>query len=398
MSERLLIRLQPDGELAWLATSPEGRALSAAHAGAPPPQALERAPRVVILAPADDILLLEAPRMNVSRAQFAKAVPFALEEQLVSAVEDLHFAVPERFNGERVPVAVVARETLRGWLERLARDDIRADALYAETQALPFGEDGGCVLIEQRRALWRGTATQAGACDPASLAQWLGIVTAGDARKRTFDVYDFRAAPPLALTTPVRYHANQHDPLAFLAAQLEREPEVNLLQGEFAPAHARAPVQRLWRNAAALAAAAVVLMFVYAGADCWRLARQSAQLDDAARALLHGAFPEMDKVPGNPRDLMQSALSGLRGSDATGLMHLLGQIAPFLSSTTRTTLTALEYHNGTLEIGLRAPDVPTLDLMRERIAGLPGFKVEVTSANTGDGGVDGRLRIAGGKP
>jgi general secretion pathway protein L len=398
MSERLLIRLQADGALAWLAMSGEGRALSGTNSGAPPPQALERAQRIVVLVPAEEVVLLETARMNVSRVQFAKAVPFALEDQLVSAVEDLHFAVPERPGGERVCVVVVARETLRGWLARLAQGGIRADALYAETQALPFGEDQGSVLIEDHRALWRGAGAQSGACDPDSLAQWLGTFVAGDARKRLFDVYDFRAAAPLPLPMPVRYHANQLDPLAFLATHLAGEPEVNLLQGEFAPPHARAPVQRLWRKAAALAAAAVVLLFAQAGADCWRLARQSGQLDSAARTLLHGAFPEMDKVSGNPRDVMQSALAGLRGGDAGGLMHLLGQIAPLLASTTRTTLTALEYHNGTLEIGLRAPDVPTLDLMRERIAGLPGFKVEVTSANTGESGVDGRLRIVGGKP
>ena len=72
---------------------------------------------------------------------------------------------------------------------------------------------------------------------------------------------------------------------------------------------------------------------------------------------------------------MQSALDNLRGgADATGLLHTLSQIAPILSSTTRTTLTGVEYHNATLELGLRAPDVQTLDRMREQIATLPGLR------------------------
>jgi len=154
----------------------------------------------------------------------------------------------------------------------------------------------------------------------------------------------------------------------------------------------------VWRNAAILAAAALFLLFVYNGADAWRLARQSARLDAAAHAALHEGFPDMDKVAGDPRALMQSALTGLRGGgDSAALVPLLGRIAPILGSTTRTTLTALEYHNATLELGLRAPDVPTLDLMRERLAGL-GLKVEVTAANSGAEGIDGRLRVAGGKP
>jgi type II secretory pathway component PulL len=114
---------------------------------------------------------------------------------------------------------------------------------------------------------------------------------------------------------------------------------------------------------------------------------------------LHEGFPEMDKVAGDPRQLMQSALTRMHaGADSGGLAHVLAQIAPVLGSTTRTTLTGLEYHNATLELGLRAPDLQTLDLMRERLANLPGLKVEVTAANSSATGIDGRLRIAGAKP
>ena len=107
----------------------------------------------------------------------------------------------------------------------------------------------------------------------------------------------------------------------------------------------------------------------------------------------------MDKVDGDPRQLMESALTRIRGgADAGGLLRVLAQISPTLGSTTRTTLKSIEYHNATLELGLRAPDVPALDLIRERLANLPGLKVEVTAATSATDGVDGRLRIAGAKP
>ena len=94
---------------------------------------------------------------------------------------------------------------------------------------------------------------------------------------------------------------------------------------------------------------------------------------------------------------MDSALARMRGgSDAGGLLRVLNLIAPTLGSTTRTTLRSVEYHNTTLELGLRAPDVPALDVMRERLANLPGLKVEVTAATSADNGIDGRLRIIGG--
>lgn len=389
MSERLIVRLHSDGHLGWLALDAQRRALSGSQSGAPPAQALARAQRVIALVPAEDVLLLQAPRLPGMRAQLLKALPFALEDQLASAVEDLHFAVPDRLGDEQVPVAVVARTTLRGWLERLATEGIRPDAVYAETQMLPT-QAGGCVVVEDARALWR-TPTHAGVSDIAGLPDQLALVDAATA----WDVYDFRDAVPVALPARhARYHAGQRDALAFLAQHAE--PALNLLQGEFAPAHRQAPAQQLWRRAALLAAAALLLLFVYYGADCWRLARQSTRLEAAAEAVLHDGFPELSKVAGDPRALMQSALAGLHGSgDSGGLLGLLGRIAPILGGTTRVTLTALEYHNATLELGLRTPDVPTLDLTRERLVAL-GLKAEVTAANSGSDGIDGRLRVSGG--
>lgn len=400
MSDRLLLRLNSDESLAWLAQDAQGRALSGSNAGAPAAETIARARRIVVLVPAESVLLLDTPRMSAQRAQFSKALPFVLEDQLASPVEDLHFAVPERLSDARVPVAIVERGVLRGWLERLARDGIRPDVLIPETLAMP----NGAVVIEDDRALLRTATAQAGTCDLAGLPDWLQLIAADagqtSAPSPQLEVHDFRAAPALTLPVAVaRYHERQRDVLAFFAAQLGAEPLLNLLQGEFAPAHRQAPARRLWRIAGGLAAAAVILLFVYYGADCWRLAHASDQLDTAMHDALHQGFPEMDKVAGDPRQLLESALTRMRGgADAGGLLRVLTQVSPTLGSTTRTTLKTIEYHNATLELGLRAPDVPVLDLIRERLANLPGLKVEVTAATSADNGVDGRLRIAGAKP
>ena len=43
-------------------------------------------------------ILLETDAVSVRRTQLARAVPFALEDQLASPVEELHFALPERLS------------------------------------------------------------------------------------------------------------------------------------------------------------------------------------------------------------------------------------------------------------------------------------------------------------
>lgn len=395
MSDRLLIRLQADGQLAWITQDAQGRALSGTNAGVPAPATLAGARHVIVLVPSEQVVLLETDAVSARRAQLAKAVPFALEDQLASPVEELHFALSEQVAGARLGVAVLARTVLQGWICTLEQLGIRADAIVPDFLAVPVPRDAAAVFIEPDRTLLRWGPAHACVCETAALGQWLAVIAPA-----AVQVHDFRQAPRLDLPVEVaRYHERQSDPLALLGQALAREPSINLLQGEFTPNHRHAPARTLWRRAALLAAAVAVLALAYAGADYLRLKRESDRLELAQHAALRASLPEFADVAGDPRQLMQSALTRMRGGGATGgLLPLLGSVGPVLSATTRVSLKSMEYRNATLELGLRAPDVPTLDLVREQLANLGGLKAEVTAAATSDKGVDGRLRISGGKP
>lgn len=390
MSDRLLLRLHADGTLAWLAQDAGGRTLSGASAGAPPAETLARAQRIVVLVPSEQVLLLDAPVLSKQSAQLAKAVPFALEDRLACPVEELHFSLGARSGDASIAAAVVARDVLRGWIDTLAGHGIHADALIPETLALPYADDCATLLIENERALLRSAATQASACEIANLPGWLAASSPGP-----LEVFDFRAAPAQSLpATIARYHERQRDTLAFFATQLASDPSPNLLQGEFAPQHRQVPAQRLWRLAAMLAAAALLLGFVYAFGDWLRLRAESARLDLAMHEVLHASLPKFDRVDGDPRQLMQSELARLRGDDAAGgMLRALARVAPVLGSSPHVLVRGIEYHNAVLELALRAPDVQSLDLVRERLGGLDGLKAEVTSVNPGADGVDGRVRV-----
>jgi general secretion pathway protein L len=392
MSERLLIRLAPDGRLSWLAQGADHGALSGAVAGAPPAAELERQRPVIVLVPAEDVLLLEAPAISRLRAQLARAVPFALEEQLVQPVEELHFALAPQAQDGRIGVAVVARATVQRWLQQLESAGVLADVLVPESLLLPKAS----VLVEPDRATLRLDAWRSTTTDTAGLVDWLSLFAsefpAGLA------VFDARDAARLALPLPVtEYHGRLRDALAALSVCFRGEPELNLLQGDFAPRHRAAPAQRLWRVAGLFAAAAVVLGLGYGLVERSLLQRESERLDDAMHAQLVQSFPDMEKVAGEPARLMHSGVARLGGGgDTSGLMHLLGQIAPVLGSTTRLVTRGMEFRNGNLELSVSAPDVPTLDSLRERLAALPGMKAELTAANPGANGVEGRIRLAGG--
>jgi general secretion pathway protein L len=393
MPDRLLIRLAPDGGLTWLRQGGAARA-AASMPGAPPAGVLTAVDEIVVLVPAADVVLTEASLSARNRVQLMQALPYAVEEQLLGPLEDLHVAASRGTSGT-LGVAVVAKATLRGWLARLAEAGIRPDALLPESLALRAAAQQASLLIDDDRAIARLAPWSAFACSLAELPGWLALASP----RHALDVHDFRAAPALALPLhPASYHERQRDPLAFLAGGLAALP-LNLLEGEFAPHHRHARGRRWWRVAAVLAVAAAVLAFAGLAADVLRLSRESARIDALSQDALRKAFPDIDAAQVarlGAAQLMRGRLERQHGAESSsGLLRMLAQVAPILGESTRTQVRGIEYRNGVLEVALRAPDMTALDLVRERVATIQGLKAELTAASPGADGVDGRVRIDG---
>jgi general secretion pathway protein L len=399
MPDRLLLRLDRTGNMTWLRQSADGRMLSSSQHGVPPASAVGAQSEVVVLVPAEQVLLVET-RINArNSAQLQQAVPFAVEDQLLGSVEDQHFSVHSG-SDDQVGVAVVAKAQMRAWLAQLASAGIRPDVLLPESMALPVGPDSATALVEKGRVVARLSAWSAMACASEDFPAWLAQVRAAGI-DRVLDVHEFGPAEPLHLEGRIGSHdSGLDDPLAFLACHL-RTPPVNLLSGEFASGHRQARGARWWRRAAALAAAVVVVAFVYRGLEVRQLSRSVDRLDAAMSDSLLKTFPDLGAAERSraPQSVMRDRLERLRGgSESSGLLRLLGQIAPVLGRTTRTQVRGLEFRNGILEVGLRSPDVATLDSMREQFSAIPGLSAEVTASVPADTGVDGRIRIRGEAP
>jgi general secretion pathway protein L len=396
MPDRLLLRLDSAGDASWLRQGADGRTTAGSARGWPPAAAVVGAGEIVVLVPAEDVLLTEARVAAKSRAQLMQAVPFAVEDQLLAPVEDLQFAATESA-GDAVGVAVASRAKVRAWVERLAANGIRADALLPDSLALPLAPDRATALVENDRAIVRLAPSSAFVCAPSELAAWMQRA-GGDGTARPLDVFDFRDGPSARIAVPATsYQERQRDPLAFLARSL-RKPPLNLLHGEFAPQHRAARGARWWRVAAALAAVVVALALLDLGFEVLQLSRTSARLDAAAQDAVRKAFPDVDGAElsrATPGEIARRRIERLRGgSQSSGFLRVLNEIGPVLGTTTQIQTRGIEFRNGTLELGLRAPDVATLDAVRERLAAQPGLSVAVTAANPGDGGIDGRIRIA----
>jgi general secretion pathway protein L len=404
MIESLVIRLRAaaDAQASWLIVDGNGARSGNVQSG-PLDDALSlsQSRRTCFVLPAAEVTLARPDLPQVrGAARIALAVPFALEDNLASDLDHLHFAIgPRDASSSATPVAIVARSTLEHWRSAWEAAGIRPDAAYAESSLLPVEPNALVLLLDE------GTlhVCRAGSVAFALDAEPLGValeVALGEVAEPGEHVTFY--------ATPAEYEAHKDTieglrtrtatlqvkllpdgALPLLAAQLPTAQPINLLQGEYAAPTSFGSQLRQWRLPAALAAA-LLLTFVGAqGLKLWQLRQVEKQLDAQIAATFNQILPGQPIV--DPRAQIQGVLSRAGGGGGALLpsMSLLAQ-AVAQAPTTRVEL--LSYRSGVLELRILAPTVEALDAIKQTMS-RGGASVELQSANPREQQVEGRLQV-----
>ena len=171
MRAKLFIYLQPDssGAVSWVrAEEPARQSLNVGHGTLQDIAAVSAGCRIIALVPGADVLLAIANMPAGNRQRTMNAIPYALEDQLATDVDTLHFALGERLDNTRIHAAAVDRTRMDSWLDKLRQAHIEPDVITSEILALPWPEPGSglattswVILVNGNKALVR-TGPQTG--------------------------------------------------------------------------------------------------------------------------------------------------------------------------------------------------------------------------------------------
>ncbi|HLA75552.1 MAG TPA: type II secretion system protein GspL [Gammaproteobacteria bacterium] len=429
MRNRLFIRLgstvpQTDADkpatVSWLALAGSGEPLGAVHSGTLQEAAAAGVGyQIVVLVPGSAVLLTRAAVPSTNRQRIARALPFALEEQLASDVEQLHFAIGRRQADQQISAAVVGRTDMDAWLAALQQAGIHADWLVPETLAVPRAADSWSVLVfdadtgtdasaapAQTALALVSTDEQAGfATDADNLELMLTSTLANAAEHKPAGIHLINCSASasgivpdsvarefdIAVTADTR---NDH-PLMILAKGFDEENAINLLQGDYSRREQLGKLWRPWRAAAAL----LLIWLVLQGGMMWReisqLSRESQQLQQQIQRVYMQAFPDARNVV-NPRVQMQQRLDSLRagqGQGGKGFLELLARSGGPLKDTPNLDLRNVSYKEGQLNLDLSIKDLQALDQLKQRLTGQAALSVEIQSATSQEDKVQSRLQI-----
>jgi general secretion pathway protein L len=413
MPQTLLLRLPPPGqeETEWLTIDDAGDSQATRQRGSLTlAAAVSRNGKVVALAPATQILLAEPQLPPGSGVKLARAVPFALEEQLTEDVDQLNFAIGRRRPNGGTPVAVVSRSVLQGWVADLNAAGLEPLALYPDISLMPENPTQTVLWLEKGRLAVRRPGALPFAVELSPVRE--ALVVAGVIAD-PLDTTSEPKVPESAILYVTREDwaqsqgefeglADKFDslkvqllpdgPLPWLARSLPATDAVNLLQGDFARATDYGARWRQWRTAAFLA---VGLLAAHVGAESLQIRQakhETKALDGEIASVFSSAMPA--EVIQDPRRQMQSRLDRIHKSGAGPeyFLRSLKVLSDALGVTPKTEIDALSYREDSLDMKVSAPSLAALSQLSQLI-GKQGMTAEIQSSTPVANGVEAHIQL-----
>jgi general secretion pathway protein L len=412
MPHTLLLRLPEPGqdETEWLVIDLGDSATRRQRGSLTLAAAVSRSGKVIALAPSTQVLLAEPELPPGSGVKLARAVPFALEEQLTEDVDHLSFAVGKRRPNGGTAVAAVSRSVLQAWVADLSAAGLDPVALYADISLMPENPGQTVLWLEKDRLAVRRPRAAAFAVELSPVSEAL---TVAGVIADPLDTTAERKIPESAVLyiTPEDWERTEQEfapltdqfesltvqllpdgPLPWLARGIESTDAVNLLQGDFARTTDYGARFARWRTAAVLAVALLIVHVAAQALQIRQAKREGAALDGQIASVFSSAMPA--DQPLDPRRQMQSRLDLIHRSGAgpANFLRTLMVLSGAVQGAANTDIDGLSYHEDSMDMKITAPSLAALSQLSQAI-GKQGVAADIQSSTPVAGGVEAHLQL-----
>ncbi|MFZ3405112.1 GspL family type II secretion system protein ExeL [Aeromonas salmonicida] len=391
MSESLVIRLgtnaqQPVEWLVWSAKEEEiiaSGTLASAHALG---ELRERAGGrpVVTLVPGSDLIFRRVSLPGKYSRQAAAALPYLLEEQIASDVDELHLVVLGH-EGHDVDLMAVDKEKMQTWLGWLEAVGLKSQQLLPDVLALPQAADGWSALQLGKEWLLRQGPCQGIVADEPLLAMLLAV------EAEPVTIHSHTPVPPIPTTN---WQAADPELPMLLLAKGALNCQANLLQGPYRPQTEYSRYWLQWRKVAVVAGLLLLVALTQRGVHLYQLAEQDKALKAEIRQVYTRIFPGETRIV-NVRSQMAQHLKLLGQTPQDGVLLLLTELAPTFAEVPGLKPQVLRFDaaRGELRLQVTAPGFTEIERFRE-LAG-KRFEVQQGEVRSTEGKVEGALVLKG---
>lgn len=409
MSGTLFIRIKDPAvnDVEWLVSSAQGELADSMHGPLDDAAAYAKARRVVVFAPCENILLTRVNIPTRNRQRILKAVPYMLEEQTVSDVDTMHFALGVSDGQGDIPVATVSKQDIEHWLDCFEHAGIQPNVIISEAMAVPLYENEWVVVLDDSTAIIRMNINKSLATDTDNILVFLQLLTGQEdisqpEKIRIINCLSTNDHPPFdenesnGIESEIVMEDCSHGLLAMLASAYDERTSINLMQSGYGHHEQLTKKWKKWFPSAAVLIVWVLLNAITGISESISLEKESQVLRTKITQVFKTAMPEVKRVV-NPKAQLERHLKLLKKSSGTGqqdFLGLLGKTAGSFKTASGLKLRGLSYKKGRFDVEFTIKDLQALDVLKQQIE-KDGLKVEILSATAKESVVLSRMRITG---
>lgn len=359
---------------------------------------LSRSDQIVVLIPGEDVLITQVQLPKLTLSQLRKALPYALEDQLVDDPHSLHFAASARNKGRPVPVAIVSKEKMEAWIAFITHElkgaYSKVTAFVPDMLAVPFQEKSYQILANHQLALVRTDLKSGFAIEKENLFSVLDLMFKRPNQPKP-ELINIRANEPVfsnleqeKLAVPIELNSAPENPLTLLGPSVLESYPINLLQGHYAQKQKSISIEQLAKLTYVVIAALLILIMIEDIISYVILKRLDYKINVEKQLIYSAVYPNT-KIPDDPKRSMQNDLSKLRAIHADSIFIRLIDIAdPIVQRLIAQglILSDANFRNNQLIISIQTKDSTLVESLQQGLEG-QGLKVSVKSAQRSSSGL-----------
>lgn len=350
--------------------------------------------KVIVIVPGEDVTLTTVTLPKMSHSRLQQAIPYALEEQVIDDVEQMHFAAGEYIPDGKTPVAVIAKNKMREWTDWFKTINLEPDVVLPQMLALPTATGVWHVQVGDTAVVRTGSVSGF-VCDRYNLKDMLQLALQSEQPNEI--QLELCGDEKMILDLPVKIQQTHIEPEAMLdqlARYAGKEQPLNLLQGVYRNRKSShlPKMTSVLRISSYVLAAWFLMLISYPVVSYVLLSQRMQHFRGEIAAIYKREFPHASSVVA-PRQRMQQKLHKLTSSaNDNPFLLLLANIGKGLNVASGVQLKRMDYQGGSMTIEISAASSSAFATFNDALS-QQGLRVQQQNADLNGSRVNATLRI-----
>ena len=367
---------------------------------------------VTLILSSADIVSAQIEVPQKAQKILRKAIPYILEDEIATPVEDLFFAFSQKSKNGLLPVRAIAKNYIDELIEFFKSAELKLDKILVDIDLIEKSEQGmslilsnsECLIVEPDEKRWRCHSDDFSWLVQKQFEQQEKETNSADKTSSDsetmpialpLDIYSDEATDQFEHKLPVGRFAvethlldNKQEFLFKNASNMHNA--INLMQAEYEPKKENSELTSFLLKVASVVGFVLLTHVVYQSVTLYTLSEKKDQLEAQKFTLYKQAFPSLKTPASAARAVkgMRSHMRSLGGNGGEGdFLTLLSSSSEKLADLDKIYPTNINYDNARneLRMDLIASDLVILDQYADELRN-SGHKVSKSSeTQTGDG-------------